>query len=259
MVEPVDFIISGDSSLSESLTKRLEELILDGTLKPGRKLPSERQLSERLGVSRNILREALKTIRGRGLINTRHGRGSIVASLVPEFNHKNPLTLLYGEHARILYDLLEVREVLEAQAAFLAAQRATREDISHIRQAFKALEELVGDVAAPEEAALRDHAFHQSIYEASNNPVLVHTLKSLVQPMRDSVLASVKNLYHRPASKKRIDTRHKQIYNAIIRGQPEKAQRAAAAHVRDVRESLLEIEKEERRLDRSSSWEAIIG
>lgn len=259
MVVPATSLVSNPASLSDSLTRRLEELILDGTLKPGRKIPSERQLSERLGVSRNILREALKTLRGRGLIVTRHGQGSVVAGLVPQPEQQGPLTLLYREHSRILYDLLEVRELLEGRAAYLAAERATEEDLHRITHAFEALEQAPSRDSEPEEAARRDHAFHQSIYEASNNPVLVHTLESLLQPMRHSVLASVKNLYHRSASKKQIDRHHRQIYNAIVGRQPEWAQKAATAHIRDVRERLQEIEKEEQRLDRSISWERVTG
>ncbi len=259
MVEPVGSRISTPVSLSSSLTRRLEELILDGTLKPGRQIPSERRLSERLGVSRNVLREALKTLHGRGLIETHHGQGSVVAGLVPQPDQQSPLTLLYREHSRILYDLLEVREILEGRAAFLAAERATDMDLNRITRAFAALEETPARDLGPEEAAGRDHAFHQSIYEASHNPVLVHTLESLLQPMRQSVVASVKNLYHRSASKKQIDRHHRQIYNAILSHQPEWAEKTAMAHIRDVRSRLQEIEKAEQRLDRSVSWERVLG
>lgn len=257
MVEPVKSLVSNPVSLSDSLTRRLEELILDGTLKPGRKIPSERQLAERLGVSRNILREALKTLRGRGLIETRHGHGSVVAGLVPQPDQQSPFTLLYREHSRVLYDLLDVREILEGRAAFLAAERATEADLHRITHAFQMLEKTPPHDPDLEEAARRDHTFHQAIYEASNNPVLVHTLESLLQPLRQSVLASVKNLYHRAASKKQIDRHHRQIYNAIVNRQPDLAQKAATAHIRDIRSRLQEIEKEEQRLDRSISWERV--
>lgn len=257
MVEPVKIAPSKLASLSESLTRRLEDLILDGTLKPGGRVPSERQLSERLGVSRNSLREALKMLRGRGLIETRHGQGSVITGLVPRLRQEGPLMLLYQEHPRILYDLLEVRELLEGRAAFLAAERAREIDLNRIAHAFRALEPPLHDTD-PEEVARCDHAFHQSIYEASNNPVLIHTLESLLQPMRQSVVASVKNLYHRTASKKQIDRHHRQIYHAIIGRQPEWAEKAARAHIRDIRSRLQEIEKEEQRLDRSTSWERTI-
>lgn len=257
MVEPDGSFRADSLTLSESLTRRLEELILDGTLKPGRKIPSERQLSERLGVSRNILRESLKTLRGRGLIETRHGQGSVVAELVRQPSDQQPFTLLYRDHPRVLYDLLEVREILEGRAASLAAELATETDLNRITHAFQALEDMRSLNVDAREAARRDHAFHNSIYEASHNPVLVHTLENLMQPMRQSVLASVSNLYHRPASKKQIDRHHRQIYNAIKQHQPERAEKAAQAHIRDIRQRLQEIDKAEQRLDRSIHWERI--
>lgn len=258
LVGPVGPLDEQTASLADSLTRRLEELILDGTLKPGRRIPSERQLAERLKVSRNILREALKTLRGRGLIETRHGQGSVIAGLVPQPDQQNPLTLLYREHSRVLYDLLEVREILEGRAAFLAAERATEVDLRKLTLTFKSLEDTGAEHIGTDEDARRDHAFHQSIYEASHNPVLVHTLESLLQPMRHSVVASVKNLYHRSASKKQIDYHHRKIYNAIMGRHPGQAEKAAIAHIRDVRTRLQDIEKAEQRLDRSVSWERVL-
>lgn len=258
MVVPVDMGRKRPVSLSSSLARRLEQLILDGTLKSGKPIPSERQLAERLGVSRNILREALKELRGRGVIDTQHGRGSIVKGLVPNLEQGNALTYLFREHPRTLYDLLEVRELLEGRAAYLAADRGTEEDFHRITHAFEAMEQAGQESTDPVRSAQLDHAFHQTISEASHNPVLVHTLQSLMELMLNSVLASVNNLYHRETSKKQIDRHHRQIYNAVIGRQPDWAQKAATAHIRNVRERLLEIEQEEQRLDRSSDWEKLL-
>ncbi|MEX1057238.1 MAG: transcriptional regulator GlcC [Natronospirillum sp.] len=246
------------SSLSSSIVRRLEQLILDGTLKAGKPIPSERQLSERLGVSRNILREALKELRGRGMIDTRHGRGSVVTGLVPSIGQEDALNHLFKDHPRTLYDLLEVRELLEGRAAFLAADRGTEEDFNLITQAFNAMEEADTKLVDPYEVARLDHTFHQRISEASHNPVLVHTLQSMMALMLNSVLASVNNLYHRAPSKSQIDRHHRQIYNAVIGRQADWAQKAATAHIRNIRERLTEIEREEQRLDRSVNWEQML-
>jgi len=258
MVEPVSRIGRKSEALSDSLARYLEQLILDGTLKPDGRIPSERQLAQRFGVSRNILREALRALRGRGLIETRHGRGSVVAGLVPRLDQASPLVHLFANHSRTLYDLLEVRETLEARAAFLAAERATDADLHRIGNAFNALEHLSVDDDSID-AARRDHAFHRSICEASHNPVLMHTLDSLMQLMMQSVLACVKNLYHRAPSKQQIDRHHREIYEAVIGRQPDRAYNAAAAHIRNVRERLQEIESVEQRLDRSVNWEKIVA
>lgn len=248
-----------NESMSSSIARRLEQLILDGTLKPGKKIPSERQLSERLGVSRSILREALKELSGRGLISTRHGQGTMVTGLVPDVTASHPLLYLFRDHPRTLYDLLEVRELLEGQAAYMAATRGNEADFHRITLAFNAIDQKQADIMQANEAALLDHAFHQSIYEASHNPVLVHTLQSLMQLMLKTVLASVNNLYHRAAYKEQIDKHHRQIYNAVLGRQPEWARKAATAHIKNIRERLLELEAEGLRLDRSGGWQRTVA
>lgn len=241
-------------SLSSSIARRLEQLILDGTLKPEKKIPSERQLAQRLNVSRSILREALKELRGRGLIETRHGQGTRVTGLVPDLANSHPLLYLFRDHPRTLYDLLEVRELLEGQAAYMAALRGNEQDLHRITHAFNAINNNSAAIS-PAVAAQLDHAFHQSIYEASHNPVLVHTLQNLMQLMLSTVLASVNNLYHHAPYKEQIDKHHQQIYKAILERKPELARKAATAHIKNIRERLHELEAEGLRLDRSGGWE----
>lgn len=239
---------------SMAISQRLEELILDGTLQPGDKVPSERQLSERLKVSRPLIRESLKELRGRGVIETRHGKGSFIIGMLDNKEDETPLSRLYENHPRLLYDLLEVRELLEAEAALLAAERGTEKDFYKITKAYNAMNLRKEDEHDLIQAAHLDHAFHRSIYEASHNPVLVHTLQSLMQLMLNSIVASVTNLYHRDRQKQQIDKHHRQIYNAIIDRKPETAKKVATEHVRNIRDRMLEIEREEQRLAREKSW-----
>ncbi|MBV1787470.1 FCD domain-containing protein [Marinobacterium sp. D7] len=234
-------------STAQSIATHLEQMILDGSLAPERKIPSERQLASRLGVSRAIVREALHELHGRGMIETVHGKGSFVAGIVPTVDESTPLMQLYTGHSRTLYDLFEVREQLEGQAAALAAERATEQDQYRIRKAFEAME-----AADPLTNADLDHAFHRSIAEASHNPVLLHVLSSLKNLMLDSVQAAVLNLAHRQAFKQQIDRHHRQIYHAVISRQARWAKKAAMAHVRHVSESLRQIEEQEKRLIRAA-------
>lgn len=236
------------------ISRRLEELILDGTLQPGDRVPSERQLAQRLKVSRPLIREALKELRGRGVIETRHGKGSFIIGMVKSIEQDTPLTRLYESHPRLLYDLLEVRELLEGEAALLAAERGTEKDFYKITKAYNAMNTPESDEEDANQAAHLDHAFHRSIYEASHNPVLVHTLQSLMQLMLNSIIASVSNLYHRDRQKQAIDKHHRQIYNAIIDRKPESAKRWATEHIRNIRDRMLEIEREEQRLVRAKLW-----
>jgi len=248
------------SRTPDAIAARLEELILDGIFRPGQLLPSERRLSERLQVSRASLREALRTLRSKGVILTRQGRGSVVAELVAGAQD-TPLMHLFRDHPRTLFDLLEVRSLLEGESASLAASRGTSSDRVLITRRY---EEMVDYVARTESIdverlARLDHGFHLAISQASHNPVLVHTLQSLTDLLLSSVFASVKNLYHRPRSREMINRQHARLFHAVVEGKPVLARRAALEHLSSVGEQLREIEAEDQRLERSAmrleGWE----
>jgi len=236
----------------QKVARRLEGLILDGTLPPGKKIPSERRLAEKLQFSRPLIREALKELRGRGIIETHHGKGSFVAEIVTAASDSDALNHLFRDHAETLYYLLEVRELLEGQAAYFAALRATEEDRHRISKAFNAMENPESGEAKFN--ASLDHRFHQVICEASHNPVLVHTLQSLSRALLNSVLTSVNNLYHRREQRDKIVQHHRQIYRAIMDGEPEQAKMSASWHIRDIKNGLQDIEREEQRLIRAGLW-----
>ena len=236
---------------ASAIAKRLEELIIDGSLQPGEKIPSERQLCTKLNASRPLVREAMKELRGRGVITTQHGKGSFVTGFLENSSPSSTLTKVYEDHPRMLFDLLEVREVLEGQAARLAAERASEKDLHRITKAFDAMRGAYKNNEQAMDAAKLDHAFHRSIYEASHNPVLIHTLQNLMQLMLNSVVVTVSNLYHRDRPKQQIEAYHRLIYNAIIDRKANNAERAAMDHIRDVRDGIIEIERAEQRLIRA--------
>src|SRR5690606_2799763 len=157
--------------------ERIERLIIDGVLKVGQPLPSERRLCEKLGVSRSALREGLRALRGLGIIETKHGIGSFVAGLSAQRN-QSPLIHLFSSQPRTRYDLLEVRALLEGEAARLAATRGTSADFMMIRRHY---EDMIAAQRAtaplpPEEIARVDHAFHRAINDAAHHPVPVPPL-----------------------------------------------------------------------------------
>ena len=239
--------------IADQVAERVERLIVDGVLKRGQALPSERRLVEKLGCSRSALREGLRILRGRGIIDTEHGRGSFVADLNGSAT-VSPLMHLFSSQPRTLYDLLEVRALLEGESARLAALRATDVDRLLIKRRYD--EMLAGHAGSgvedAREHARRDHAFHHAISEASHNPVLVHTLQSLSDLTLSTVFASVNNLYCRPAQKRQIDRQHARLCHAVIEQMPEQAQRAARDHIHGIRDSLRELEQEDQRLVRST-------
>ena len=238
--------------LSDVVAERIERLIVDGVLKVGQALPSERRLCEKLGISRSALREGLRVLRSRGIIETDQGRGSHVGQLSGE-QDASPLMHLFNSQPRTLYDLLEVRALLEGESARLAALRGTDADFILLRRRY---EEMLAahttEEADPREHARLDHAFHLAVSEASHNPVLVHTLQSLTDLMLSTVFASVNNLYHRPMQKRQIDRQHSRLFHAITERLPDQAQRAARDHIHGIRDNLKEIEQEEQRLVRAT-------
>jgi len=237
--------------VADVVAERIERLIADNIVKPGQLLPSERSLTERLGVSRPALREGLKVLRARGLVHTVHGKGSFVANLLGSAAQA-PMLHLLGTQPRTLYDLLEVRELLEGESAWLAADRGTQADCVLITRRYEELCAAQEQGLDPAAHARLDHAFHMAICEASHNPVLVHTLGSLNELMLNSVFASISNLYHRQAQKRQIDRHHVRLFNAVTGKRPEAARRAAHEHIRSIRAGLMEIEQEEQRLQRAT-------
>ncbi len=239
------------TKVADHTAARLEQLIVENVLRPGQRLPSERQLMERLGVSRSALREGLQILRTRGIIDTAHGKGSFVANLMRPASPR-PLLHMLQTQPRTIYDLLEVREFLESEAARLAAERGTLSDYARITQRY---EDLLAAQREPTDTATHarvDHAFHMAICEASHNPVLLHTLGTLNDLMLNSVFATLSNLYHRKTQKTRIDRHHARLYNAVTQKMPQQAFRAAQTHIRSVRGDLLAIEQEEHRIIRAT-------
>jgi GntR family transcriptional activator of glc operon len=237
--------------VADVVAERIEKLIVDGVLKEGQALPSERRLTEKLGVSRAALREGLKLLRARGVIETSHGRGSFVASLTSR-EHATPMMHLLASQPRTLYDLFEVRGLLEAESARLAALRGTPADYVLITRRYDEMVGAPADARDAETHARLDHAFHLAICEASHNPILVYTLRSLTDLLLSSVFASVNNLYHREPHKRTIDRQHSRLYNAVVGKLPEQARRAASEHIRSIALFLREVEQEEQRLVRST-------
>jgi GntR family transcriptional activator of glc operon len=244
--------------VADVVAEQIEHLIVEGVLKTGQALPSERRLTEKLGVSRTALREGMKLLRARGIIETAHGKGSFVAPLIKP-SGDSALMHLFSSQPRMLYDLFEVRSLLEGESARLAALRGTPADFVLITRRYEEMVAAQGqDIDASAHARL-DHAFHLAICAASHNPVLVHTLQLLTDLLLNSVFASVNNLYHRQPHKRRIDRQHARVFNAVTGRLPDRACKAAVEHIRSVCDSLKEIEQEEQRLVRATlrleGWE----
>ena len=168
--------------ISESIVETIEEMILDGSLKPGDRLPPERELAGKFAVSRPSLREALVILESRGLLQSRRGGGTFVCDVVAP-TITDPLVHLLRRRPESAFDVLELRHALEEVAAYYAAERATEQDLEAIAQCHERLvATYVDDDADPMEEASADTEFHMSVADASHNIALVHVMRGAVQP-----------------------------------------------------------------------------
>lgn len=235
--------------ISDAIVGQLEALILEGILKPGERFPPERDLAQRLEVSRPSLREGLQKLEALGLVETRQGGGTYVSPvLAPAFT--DPLVQLFQRHPETVYHLLEFRHALEGISAFYAAGRATETDREILRRRIEAMEEANrrGDPADEAEA---DAEFHLAIAEAAHNVVLLHIMRGLFDLLRRGIVSSRERLYSRGGVREILLRHHRALYDALVAGRAEAARDAAHEHLGFVESTLREIDAEGAREDRS--------
>lgn len=216
-------------SVAEAVTEQIERLIVTGVLKSGQKLPSERELSDLMTVSRPKVRDAIKVLEARGLLTVSHGEGTFIASLTG--TALSPAMVdLFSRHTDAFNDYLEFRRELEGFAAHLAAQRATESDRKIIARVISRMEAAHGDDDPTEEATL-DASLHASIADAAHNAMMTHMMASVYEIMRRGVFYNRSFLYSRPSARTSLLQQHKDIANAVLDGDPGRASQAAEAHL----------------------------
>ena len=225
--------------LADVVAREIENRMLDGRLKPGDRLPSERDLSVQLGVSRPSLREAIQKLAARGLLESRQGGCTFVTDRL-DSSFGNPWEEILRDHPGVHEDMLEFRHMLEARAAECAATRATASDRERVRQCLAALEDSFGgqDLDLQVDS---DLAFHQAIAEASHNVIVGHLTASLLRLMRDNLRRNLSELMQVPAAKEQLLDQHRAVWRAIEQGDAGQALDAAANHIGFVRQNLTRM------------------
>ncbi len=225
--------------LSETITEQIEQMIVEGRLRPGDSLPSERDLARHLGVSRPSLREALLLLESRGLVQARRGGGFGVTDVTgPTIT--DPLVHLLQRHPSTVEDVLELRHGLECVAAYFAAIRATDADAKRLREMSAAMRKRRAEREPLEDADL-DVDFHMAIAEASHNVALIHVMRGIFNLMRSNMMRSREVLYRQPGNIALLDDQHVDIVKAIVARDPVAARNAANLHLSFIQASLREI------------------
>jgi len=223
----------------EEITARLRAMIESGDLKPGDKLPSTKELSERFGVGRSTTREALSALKAMGLIEIRQGGGCRVLGPAPAPADAVDLPELRSLrlNRKTLLSLLEVRQSLEVTGAALAAERATPADVADLRKLAVEMQAAVGD---DEEGERTDLAFHLTLARASHNDILLRLFESIMEQLATAIRDVRRvELYANRAVSARLYEEHAAIIEAVAAGNAELAGERMRDHLRHVK-SIIE-------------------
>ncbi|HEX3464311.1 MAG TPA: FadR/GntR family transcriptional regulator [Candidatus Elarobacter sp.] len=212
-------------------------MIVSGELAPGSLLPTEPEMSARFGVSRSVVREALRVLGAKGLIEVRQGSGTRVTT-PDRWDPLDPLILSTlrgrGVSAAVLHDLLEARTIVECEVAALAAERADGDERAALQDAIETMRASLGD---PPGFVRGDSAFHLTLLRAARNRVLermtqpMHELLQYAQALTDAI----------PGVLTRALADHEAIADAVMRRDPAGARNAMRAHLAQTQRDIISI------------------
>jgi GntR family transcriptional repressor for pyruvate dehydrogenase complex len=221
-------------TLAEQAARNLMAFIEDQHLQPGKLLPPETKLAADLGVSRPIIREALKSLEGKGIIEVVSGKGAVVKPL-----DNRPLQLFFLravqiEHEAII-DLMELRKGIEVQSVALAAQRRSAEEIEQLRAL---VAKMRCNLHVPDVYVDLDIAFHQLIAAMTHNSMIYHLVGAIREAIRDALHES---LLRRQTDEQleHVQAGHEAIFASVERGDVEEARRVMTDHFDEAVRSLI--------------------
>jgi GntR family transcriptional repressor for pyruvate dehydrogenase complex len=222
--------------LSAAVVRQIETLILRGILRPGERLPSERDLSEKLGVSRPSLREAVADLQARGLLESRASAGIFVTEVLGSA-FSEALIQLFASHDEAVFDYLSFRRDMEGLAAERAAEHGTETDLKVIAETMARMEVAHGKRNPTEEAQL-DADFHLAIIEASHNVIMLHMMRSMYQLLREGVFYNRLVMFRHRDTRDALLAQHQDINEALQARDGRAAREAVARHLDFVEAAL---------------------
>ncbi|MBI5879157.1 MAG: FadR family transcriptional regulator [Chloroflexi bacterium] len=215
--------------LYEQIVSQIELRITNGDLKVGDQLPTERDLGVQFGVSRTAVREAIKSLSEKGLVDVQPGRGTFITNGTSRaVRHSLDLAMKFGGREAVR-QLVEVREIFEPEIAALAAVRAQAEHIAALNDAVAAMDAALSDSDTFIEA---DLDFHLTLAEATDNPLILN----LIDPIVDLLREQRSQIFRVNGGAQRGQSHHKRILDAVTRHDPVAARAAMQDHLRQVRQ-----------------------
>jgi len=232
--------------LRDRAAEQLLDMVVSGGLSPGDRLPPERELVQLLGVSRTVVREALNLLEARGIVSIEHGRGAVVSDGSTSAV-RDTLGMLLRMRAEVLWELLEMRQVLEVEVSGLAAERAGAEDVTAMRAQLDRMRALID---TPEGYVHADVEFHALLARGARNGVLL----TMLEPVVDLLRASREVSASRPGSARRALREHEEILRRVEEGDAEGARREMRVHLANTAEDI-EAALAEGALEAAEIWE----
>jgi GntR family transcriptional repressor for pyruvate dehydrogenase complex len=219
-----DFSLQRDR-LYQQVADRIQHLIAEDALRPGDKLPGERELAERMGVSRTVVREAIRALSVRGLVRVKSGCGTYVQELSPrDVAAHIELFLKLRQTTEPYRDIYEIRRMIEVEAAGLAATRAAESDCEAMEAA---IEGMAASVEDRERYIEHDLAFHAALAAATHNELFNVLLSPISDLLQEFILVSV----YAPGAFEDGLNHHRKILTQVRRGHPADAQTAMRDHL----------------------------
>lgn len=244
--------------LSHSVVRQIEQLILRGILRAGERLPSERDMAEKLGVSRPSLRDAIANLSDRGLLTCRAGSGVFVAEVLGSA-FSPALIQLFSTHDEAVFDYIAFRRDMEGLAAERAARLGSETDLRVIATIFAKMEAAHQKRDPTDEAEL-DAEFHMAIIEASHNVIMLHMLRSMFDLLRQGVFYNRQVMFRNRMTRDHLLDQHRAMNDAVQARDPVAARAAVEAHLNFVEQAFIDqmrAEKNEtiarQRLDHEAS------
>ena len=236
--EPFIQPLEREQRLYERVVDKVLELISSGVWKPGHRLPPERELSEAFGVSRTVVREAVKAMEARGILESTIGSGVSVRRADYHIVSKSLQTYMQlSSRDDFEIRLNEVRRVLEVEMVALAAERKTPEQLVKLHQICKQMR--AGKNTAKEMAEL-DFSLHVTLAEATQNDLFKVLLAPLINQLRDHIILTWEDF---PRPVEQVFDQHEAIVSAVGNGDPDSARQAMTKHLMYSRNVLEDISK----------------
>lgn len=223
----------------EAITEKIKQLIMDGNLKAGDRLPSTKAMSEQFGVGRSTTREALSALKAMGLIEIRQGGGCRVISNVPQGDLELDLPELHSlrMNRQTLLELMEARQALEVSNAAAAAEKRTEADLAALQLIVTEMKDAIGNDLEGERT---DVQFHLTLAHAAHNSIMAHLFESIVGQLETAIREIRRvELYASRTVAEQLYEDHLRIFEAVKAGDAGRSSAAMKQHLQHVERNLM--------------------